>query len=65
MSEGSWEDSKSTLVKSTQSNAGHRSSEYVLAVTKSCFSAELVTEPLLIRLPDHCVGPRRARIEIY
>lgn len=51
------------LVKSTQSNEGHRSSEYVLAVTKTCFSTELVTEhfSLLVWLPDQSVGP----IEIY
>lgn len=31
------------LVKRTQSNEGHRSSQYVLAVLHTCFSAELVT----------------------
>lgn len=57
----------SPLVKSRQSKEGHRSSEYVLAVTKTCFSTELVTEhsSVLVWLPDESVGPMRARIETY
>lgn len=47
----------SLLVKSTQSNEGHRSREYVLAVTQTCFSAELVTEHFTCLASRSVCGP--------